>query len=152
MTWSLVFWINLPIGAVTFLMFGLFLHEGQAPRRHRIDYLGSALMMFGVGALMLALVEVGNSGEMATIATLAAGGVVALLALAAHERGAAEPILPLKLWRDRVIAVGSLSGFTGGHGTTAHTRLMLTVRRRPLTRRRVGSLLTHCWREMDSNF
>ena len=56
-TWSLVFWINLPIGAVTFLMFGLFLHEGQAPRRHRIDYLGSALMMFGAGALMLALVE-----------------------------------------------------------------------------------------------
>jgi len=113
-TWSLVFWINLPIGAVTFLMFGLFLHEGQAPRRHRIDYLGSALMMFGAGALMLALVQVGNSGEMATIASLAAGGVVALLALAAHERGAAEPILPLKLWRDRVIAVGSLSGFTGG--------------------------------------
>src|SRR4029077_91561 len=48
-TWSLVFWINLPIGAVTFLMFGLFLHESQAPRRHRIDYLGSALMMFGAG-------------------------------------------------------------------------------------------------------
>jgi EmrB/QacA subfamily drug resistance transporter len=113
-TWSLVFWINLPIGAVTFLMFGLFLHEGQAPRRHRIDYLGSGLMMFGAGALMLALVQVGNSGEMATIAALAAGGVVALLALAAHERGAVEPILPLKLWRDRVIAVGSLSGFTGG--------------------------------------
>src|SRR5580693_8190104 len=113
-TWSLVFWINLPIGAVTFLMFGLFLHESQAPRRHRIDYLGSALMMFGAGALMLALVEVGNSGEMATIAALAASGAVALLALAAHERGAAEPIFPLKLWRDRVIAVGSLSGFTGG--------------------------------------
>ena len=71
-------------------------------------------MMFGAGALMLALVQVGNSGEMATIASLAADGVVALLALAAHERGAAEPVLPLKLWRDRVIAVGSLSGFTGG--------------------------------------
>ena len=56
---------------------------------------------------------VGNSGEMATITSLAAGGVVALLALAAHERGAAEPILPLKLRLDRVIAVCSLSGFTG---------------------------------------
>jgi hypothetical protein len=77
-------------------------------------YLGSGLMMFGAGALMLALVQVGNSGEMATIAALAASGVVALLALAAHERSAAETILPLKLWRDRVIAVGSLSGFTGG--------------------------------------
>src|ERR1700756_614704 len=113
-TWSLVFWINLPIGAVTFLMFGLFLHESQPPRRHRIDYLGSGLMMFGAGALVVGLGQLGDSGEMATIAFLAAGGVVALLALAAHERGAAEPILPLKLWRDRVIAVGSLSGFTGG--------------------------------------
>jgi MFS family permease len=111
-TWSLVFWINLPIGAVTFLMLGLFLHEGQVPRRHRIDYLGSALMMFGAGALMLTLVQVGNSGEIATIAALASSGVVAPLALAAHERGAAEPILPLKLWRDRVIAVGSLAVFS----------------------------------------
>jgi EmrB/QacA subfamily drug resistance transporter len=113
-TWSLVFWINLPIGAVTFLMFGLFLDERKAPRRHQIDYLGSALMMSGAGALMLALVQVGNSGGAMTIAALAAGGAVALLALAVHERDAAEPILPLKLWRDRVIAIGSLSGFTGG--------------------------------------
>ncbi len=113
-TWSLVFWINLPIGAVTFVMFGLFLHEQRAPRRHRIDYLGSALMMFGAGALMLALVEFGNSAGALTTAALAAGGVGALALLAAHERGAAEPILPLKLWRDRVIAIGSFSGFTGG--------------------------------------
>jgi len=113
-TWSLVFWINLPIGAVTFVMFGLFLHERQPPRRHRIDYLGSALMVLGVGGLMLALVEVGNSGGIGAIVALAAGGATALWVLAIHERGAAEPILPLRLWRDRVIAVGSLSGFTGG--------------------------------------
>jgi EmrB/QacA subfamily drug resistance transporter len=113
-TWSLVFWINLPIGAVTFAMFGRFLHERPVLRHHRIDYLGSALMMFGAGALMLALVEFGNSAGMPTVVALAAAGVGALTALAVHERGAAEPILPLKLWRDRVIAIGSLSGFTGG--------------------------------------
>ncbi len=37
-----------------------------------------------------------------------------LAVLAAHERDAPEPILPLRLWRHRVIAVGSLSGFTAG--------------------------------------
>ena len=31
-----------------------------------------------------------------------------------HERGVAEPILPLRLWRERVIAIGSFSGFTAG--------------------------------------
>ena len=60
-SWSLVFWVNLPIGAATFVMFGLFLHEHREPRRHRIDYLGSALLMLGVGAPMLALVQVGNA-------------------------------------------------------------------------------------------
>ena len=113
-SWSLVFWINLPIGAVTFVMFGLFLHERQTPRRHRIDYLGSALMMLGVGALMLALVEAGNSAGMPTVAALAAAGLGALAVLAVHERGVAEPILPLRLWRERVIAIGSFSGFTAG--------------------------------------
>src|ERR1700746_645955 len=39
--WSLVFWVNLPIGAATFVMFGLFLHEHREPRPHPIDYLAS---------------------------------------------------------------------------------------------------------------
>jgi len=113
-SWSLVFWINLPIGAASLVMFGLFLHERQVPRRHHIDYLGSALMMFGAGSLMLALVEAGNSAGLPTISAFAAAGFGALVVLAIHERDAAEPILPLRLWRDRVIAVGSFSGFTAG--------------------------------------
>jgi EmrB/QacA subfamily drug resistance transporter len=113
-SWSLVFWINLPIGAITFVMFGLFLHERQRPRRHRIDYLGSALMMFGAGTLMLALVEFGNRADWPTIVALAAVGIALLAMLGAHERGAPEPVLPLRLWRHRVIAVGSISGLTAG--------------------------------------
>ena len=109
-----MFWINLPIGAVTFVMFGLFLHERQMPRRHRIDYWGSALMMLGAGSLMLALVEAGNSAGAATIGGFAALGLAALVVLAAHERDAPEPILPLKLWRNRVIAISSFSGLTAG--------------------------------------
>ena len=112
-SWSLVFWVNLPIGAATFLMFGLFLHERREPRRHRIDYLGSVLLILGVGAPMLALVQVGNSDGV-TLAALAVGGVIALAALAAHERRAAEPMLPVTLWRNRVVAVGCLAGFFNG--------------------------------------
>jgi EmrB/QacA subfamily drug resistance transporter len=118
-SWSLVFWVNLPIGAATFVMFGLFLHEHREPRRHRVDYPGSALLMLGVGAPMLALVQIGNAGAV-TLATLAIGGVVALAALAAHERHAAEPMLPVKLWRNRIVAVGCLAGFFNG-------ALMMTV-------------------------
>ncbi len=69
--------------------------------------------MLGVGALMLALVQ-GGSLDSTTLALTVAGGVGALVALAFYERRAAEPMLPLRLWRDRVIAVGSLGGFTIG--------------------------------------
>jgi len=113
-SWSFVFWINLPIGAVAFVMFGLFLHEPQQPQRHRIDYRGSILMVLGVGGVMLALMQVGNSGETLTIAALAAAGMVALAAFAAHERSAPEPLLPMGLWRNRVVAVGCLAGFANG--------------------------------------
>jgi EmrB/QacA subfamily drug resistance transporter len=112
-SWSLVFWVNLPIGAATFVMFGLFLHEHREPRRHRIDYLGSVLLILGVGAPMFALVQVGNSDGV-TLAALVVGGVIALAALAAHERRAAEPMLPVTLWRNRVVAVGCLAGFFNG--------------------------------------
>jgi len=109
-SWSLVFWVNLPIGAATFVLLGLFLRERREPRRHRIDYLGSALLMLGIGAPMLTLVQVGNS-DAVTLAALAAVGMIALAALVAHERRAAEPMLPIQLWRNRIVAVGCLAGF-----------------------------------------
>ena len=113
-SWSFVFWVNLPIGAAAFLMFSRFLKEHQRPRRHRIDYIGSVLMVLGAGGIMLALMQAGNSGETVTIAALAVGGVVALAVLAAHERSAPEPLFPLNLWRSRVVVVGCLAGFTNG--------------------------------------
>ena len=79
-------------------------------RRHRIDYVGSGLLMLGVGAPMFAFVQVGNANS-PTLAALALGGAIALAALALNERRAAEPMLPVKLWRNRVVAVGCLAGF-----------------------------------------
>ena len=113
-SWSLVFWINLPIGAATVVMFSRFLQEHQRPHSHRIDYLGSILMVLGAGGVMLALMQVGNSGEMVTIGGLAVVGTVALTALVIHERRAPEPLFPLSLWRNRVVAVGCLAGFANG--------------------------------------
>src|SRR5439155_18945092 len=94
-------------------VFGLYLHEHREPRRHRIDYPGSALLMLGVGAPMLALVRIGDADGM-ILGALALVGAVALAALVLHERRAAEPMLPLHLWRNRVVAVGCLAGFFNG--------------------------------------
>ncbi|HZU91575.1 MAG TPA: MDR family MFS transporter [Stellaceae bacterium] len=108
--WRLVFWVNLPIGVASVLMYGMFLHERLQPREHRIDYLGSLLLALGVGAVMLALVQVRAFGGPLS-AAVAAFGVAALVLLAAHERHAPEPIVPYRLWRNRVIALGNLGAF-----------------------------------------
>ena len=111
--WPYVFWINLPIGAASFAMLSLFLPERHQVQRHRIDFTGSALLTVGAGALMLMLLEAQRLGE-ATISVLVVVGAGALIALAINEKRAAEPIFPATLWRDRVIALGNLGGFTTG--------------------------------------
>jgi len=111
--WPFVFWINLPIGAASFAMLSLFLPERHQVQRHRIDYIGSALLTVGTGVLMLVLLEAQRMGG-TTISVLAIGGAGALIALAVNEKRTVEPIFPAALWRNRVIALGNLGGFTNG--------------------------------------
>ncbi len=111
--WPVVFWVNLPIGAAAIVMISLFLREQVEPRQHRIDTLGSLLLMLTVGAVMLMLVQ----GSVLSSQALLGIGVVTVCGLAGlilHEARTAEPMLPLELWRDRVIAVGSLGGGLAG--------------------------------------
>lgn len=111
--WRTVFWVNLPIGAAAIVMISLFLHERIEPRAHRVDYLGSLLMMLGIGTLMLVLVR-GSFLPSGVVWTAAATGLLLLTALVVHEARTPEPMLPLELWRDRVIVIGSLGGGLAG--------------------------------------
>jgi EmrB/QacA subfamily drug resistance transporter len=113
MSWRVVFWVNLPIGIGSIVMIALFLQEQVSHRQHRIDWAGSLLLLVGFSALMLAVVQGGALGG-AALWGLAATGAVALAALFLHERSTQEPMLPLELWRNRVIVVGSLGNFTSG--------------------------------------
>ncbi|HTV87754.1 MAG TPA: MDR family MFS transporter [Stellaceae bacterium] len=111
--WSLVFWVNLPIGIASMLMFGVFLRETVAPRGHRIDYLGSLLLSVGVGAAMLALVQGAHLDAGALAAILSVAGA-SLVLLAVHENRTPEPIVPFRLWRNRVIALANFGIFGTG--------------------------------------
>jgi EmrB/QacA subfamily drug resistance transporter len=109
-SWQLVFWVNLPIGVAAIIMIATFLEEPAEHHRRRIDYLGSLLLMLAITALMLMLVQGGSMSHVA-LAAVGAVGIATLVALAAHEMGTPEPMLPLDLWRQhRVILVGSLGG------------------------------------------
>jgi Na+/melibiose symporter-like transporter len=105
--------VNLPIGVAAIAMIAVFLPESVERRQHRIDYLGSLLLLGAVGGLMLILVQGGTLPRMALnvaacLAILAAAGLVA------HERSTPEPMLPLELWRNRIIVLGSFGGCAAG--------------------------------------
>ena len=109
-SWQLVFWVNLPIGAAAIVMIASFLTEPHGLHSRRIDYLGSSLLMLAITALMLILVQ-GGTLSYTSLAIIGAFAVGSFLVLALHESSTPEPMLPLELWRQhRIILVGSLGG------------------------------------------
>jgi predicted MFS family arabinose efflux permease len=76
-------------------------------RGHRIDYLGAALLVTGVTAILLVTVWGGNQyawGSPEIVGLAVAGGAL-LVGFAFQERRAPEPVLPPRLFRDRVFLV-----------------------------------------------
>ncbi len=113
MSWRVVFWVNVPIGIAAITMIAAFLREEVRPRHHRIDWAGSLLLLLAFASLMLAVVQAGSLSAGA-LAALTVIGTAALIILYLHERSTPEPMLPLELWRNRVIVVGSVGNFTSG--------------------------------------
>jgi EmrB/QacA subfamily drug resistance transporter len=112
-SWQSVFWVNLPVGAAAAAMIVGLLHERVERRPHKVDCAGAVLLALSAGALTLLLVQgAGLSRAMAATAgtvSLAAGAM-----LAWHLRRTPEPLLPVELWRNRVIVIGSTgSGVIG---------------------------------------
>ncbi len=52
--WRYVFWVNLPISAAAIAMVFGFLQESRVPRRHRIDYMGTVLLVVAISAIIFA--------------------------------------------------------------------------------------------------
>ena len=104
--WSFVFWINLPIGVVAIAILLRYLDEHIQPRAHQINLMGAALLMLGIGAILMPAIQAQYLNG-ATTAALLVIGVVALVLLAIGERRASEPILPYKLWRSRIMAASN---------------------------------------------
>jgi EmrB/QacA subfamily drug resistance transporter len=111
--WQVVFWVNLPVGAAAIAMIATFLKEDVKSRPHRIDYLGSFLLVLTIGAFMVALVQ-GSAMERRDVLALLAAGLGALAMLLVHEYRISEPMLALELLRDRVIVIGGVGGGLAG--------------------------------------
>ena len=116
LSWRWVFYVNLPVGAVAVAIVAFRLHLHVVRHRHRIDYLGAALLAGAVTSLILVTTWGGNefAWGSGTIVGLTAVGAVLLVAFVVQERRATEPIIPLSLFESRVFNVSSAMGFTIG--------------------------------------
>ena len=111
--WSFVFWINLPIGVIAIAVLLRYLDEHIQPRPHQINLMGAALLMLGIGAILMPAIQAQYLNA-ATSAALLVIGVTALVLLAIGERRASEPILPYKLWRSRIMAASNAGSLAIG--------------------------------------
>ncbi len=116
LSWRWVFYINLPIGVLALVVTSAVLRLAFTRRPHAIDYLGSALLVAAVTCLLLVTVWGGTEYPWGspTIVGLALAGVALLAVFVAHERRAAEPVLPLRLFRDSVFSVSNGASFIVG--------------------------------------
>ena len=83
---------------------------------HRIDYAGTVLLVSAVGSILLAVTWGGTQYAWGSpiIIALSVVGAILLVAFVAVERRAAEPVLPLHLFRNRVFAVSTATMFIVG--------------------------------------
>ncbi|MDX6197712.1 MAG: hypothetical protein QOJ79_863 [Actinomycetota bacterium] len=110
LSWRWIFFVNLPLGALAAYMFARNFSEQVVRRKHRIDYSGTVLLTSGCSLVIFALLEGGVRWRWAspTGLVLFAVGLSALVAFAFVERAAAEPVLPLWVFRRRILTAGNL--------------------------------------------
>jgi EmrB/QacA subfamily drug resistance transporter len=114
--WAWIFWMNVPFGILAIIGISVFLKEEFERKKHSVDYAGAALFFLAVTSLMLILVQGGTAWAW-TSAPVLALGVFSLLMFGLflrQETRAAEPIMPLGLWRQRLIAVANTATLTAG--------------------------------------
>ncbi len=118
LSWHWVFFINVPLGLPVILLFVFFFPNFRLDnRRHVIDYPGLSLLILAVVPMMLALSWGGVEYPWgsAEIIGMFAFAVVALVAFLFAERRSPEPIIPLSLFKNRVVSISLAVIFlTGG--------------------------------------
>ena len=114
--WPWAFYINLPLGAVS-LWFGAgMLKESVRPdARRRVDGVGMALLMVGVGAVALAIVQSESpTWQRGELTVAAAVGVMALIAFVVWARVTPHPLVDLALFKHRTYRYVNLATLSFG--------------------------------------
>lgn len=114
--WRWVFYVNIPLGIISIVLLLAFLQEEIHHARPKLDYLGALTLTAGIGALLFALLQGGTylpwqSPVILGLFVVAAGFLAGFIRA---ECRAAEPMLPLNLFHERIITVAVVGNFLAG--------------------------------------
>jgi DHA2 family multidrug resistance protein len=113
--WQLIFYINVPIGIVAFILATIFLHEARPQANTTFDFLGFIFVALGLGLVLYALSSASTDGwGSTTVVGCLAGGLISLAIFVAVEfilinRGG-QPLLDLRLFANGPFTTSIIAG------------------------------------------
>ncbi len=117
-SWRWIFYMNIPIAGAALFILIAFLNLPRKRTEHKIDWLGAGLLAIAITSIVLITTWGGKEYAWlsAQILGLAALGVITTILFVVVEMNVAEPVLPLKLFKDRNFSLVSTIGFLVGFG------------------------------------
>ena len=101
LSWHWVFYINVPIGIIAFLLVLVYLREPKHKSSSKLDLQGTIWLVLLLLALMFFLQDLGSNMNLLVMAALAVLIVISVILLFRAEKRAADPIMPLSMLRDK---------------------------------------------------
>jgi len=120
-SWRVIFLLNVPIALGTVVLVRMYLPRTLRARKAvRVDFIGAALCVAGLGALVFGFIEQPRLGwSNPAVAGTIAGGAASLIAFVVYESRTAMPMLPLRLFRSRNFAVTNVETLSVYGGLSA---------------------------------
>jgi EmrB/QacA subfamily drug resistance transporter len=115
LSWEWIFFVNVPVGSVAFLLTPLLLGESRDARVRSFDVPGAVLVTGGLSSLVYAITQAGQDGWLAgRPVTFFAVALVLLASFVGWERRHAEPLMRFGLLRTRTVSGANVTGFIMG--------------------------------------
>ena len=101
LSWHWVFYINVPIGIIAFLLVIFCLQEPKHSSKSKLDLQGTIWLVILLLALMFFLQDLGSNTNIAIMAALAVLVVISIIMFFRAEKRAVDPIMPLTMLKDK---------------------------------------------------